>query len=64
MTNNKTNIETRSSTAKNMILLTLLFYLWQLAEMQRMEDTNWEWVRTISTPTSTCFASYWTALAS
>ncbi|XP_031248661.1 uncharacterized protein LOC116106434 [Pistacia vera] len=36
----------------------------RLAEMQRAEDTNWVWLRTIATPTSVCFANYWTALAS
>ncbi|KAJ0084157.1 hypothetical protein Patl1_29541 [Pistacia atlantica] len=36
----------------------------RLAEMQRVEDTNWVWLRTIATPTSVCFANYWTALAS
>ncbi|KAH7560656.1 hypothetical protein JRO89_XS10G0063100 [Xanthoceras sorbifolium] len=36
----------------------------RLAEMRRVEDKYWEWARTISTPTSSCFANYWTALAS
>ncbi|XP_022961164.1 uncharacterized protein LOC111461757 isoform X1 [Cucurbita moschata] len=36
----------------------------RLAEMQQMEDSNWIWSRIIDTPTSSCIADYWTALAS
>lgn len=36
----------------------------RLGEMRRVEDTHWVWSRTINTPTSSCFANYWTAVAS
>ncbi|ERM99002.1 hypothetical protein AMTR_s00101p00026570 [Amborella trichopoda] len=36
----------------------------RLAELRRVKDTKWDWYRTISTPTSQCGASYWTASAS
>lgn len=37
---------------------------WQLAELHRIEGTQWFWSRTIGTPTSLCIANYWTARAS
>ncbi|KAJ4978221.1 hypothetical protein NE237_009001 [Protea cynaroides] len=36
----------------------------RLAELQRVDDTNWIWSRTIGTPMSHCMGSYWTVLAS
>ncbi|XP_043723297.1 uncharacterized protein LOC122670475 isoform X1 [Telopea speciosissima] len=36
----------------------------RLAELRRVDDTQWIWSRTIGTPTSQCMASYWTAVAS
>ncbi|KAK9273455.1 hypothetical protein L1049_018265 [Liquidambar formosana] len=36
----------------------------RLAEMRRIEDTQWVWSRTIGTPTSLCIANFWTSLAS
>ncbi|WCJ36867.1 hypothetical protein M5689_018039 [Euphorbia peplus] len=36
----------------------------RLAEMRRVEGTNWAWSRIIGTPSSLCITSYWTAVAS
>ncbi|KAG4129907.1 hypothetical protein ERO13_D09G109000v2 [Gossypium hirsutum] len=36
----------------------------RLAEIREVQDKQWVWIRTIGTPTSTCTASYWIALAS
>ncbi|WJZ89717.1 hypothetical protein VitviT2T_008913 [Vitis vinifera] len=36
----------------------------RLAEMLRIEETQWVWSRIIGTPTSLCIANYWTAVAS
>lgn len=36
----------------------------RLAELHRIEGTQWFWSRTIGTPTSLCIANYWTARAS
>ncbi|KAK1429508.1 hypothetical protein QVD17_11717 [Tagetes erecta] len=36
----------------------------RLAEMQRAEDLQWVWWRTIKTPTTRCNTIYWTAAAS
>ncbi|KAL0437197.1 UNVERIFIED_CONTAM: hypothetical protein Sradi_0427600 [Sesamum radiatum] len=35
----------------------------RLAEMKRMEDGSWIWLRTIGTPTSLCMADFWTSWA-
>ncbi|KAK6925580.1 hypothetical protein RJ641_007299 [Dillenia turbinata] len=36
----------------------------RLAELQRTEETQWVWTRTIGTPTSLCMANFWAAVAS
>ncbi|XVF04760.1 hypothetical protein REPUB_Repub05bG0112900 [Reevesia pubescens] len=36
----------------------------RLAEIREVEETQWIWVRIIGTPTSSCPASFWSALAS
>ncbi|XP_057953208.1 uncharacterized protein LOC131147699 isoform X2 [Malania oleifera] len=36
----------------------------RLAEMQRMEDSQWTWRQIIGTPISSCTQNYWMALAS
>ncbi|KAL4592182.1 hypothetical protein LXL04_005169 [Taraxacum kok-saghyz] len=36
----------------------------RLAEMQRTEDLNWVWQRTIGTPVSRCNVIHWTAVSS
>ncbi|KAJ9699233.1 hypothetical protein PVL29_008035 [Vitis rotundifolia] len=36
----------------------------RLAEMLRIEETQWVWSRIIGTPTSLCIENYWTAVAS
>ncbi|OMO54503.1 hypothetical protein COLO4_36457 [Corchorus olitorius] len=36
----------------------------RLAEIQKVEDKQWVWIRIIGTPTSLCTANYWTAIAS